>query len=173
MVEDVVGGEHVIGMVLLRPGWEPEYEGRPPIYDIGGAGVLEQWEPLADGDYEIVLRGFTRFRVLGESGDLPYRIGDIEALDDDASDAPALSRLREILVRALGRPMLEDLGLYETLPHDMYVNALCQTLPLTPVERQALLECETLESRYLRLVETLEYQRLEKAMGSLGSQRLH
>jgi Lon protease-like protein len=159
--------------VLLRSGWETEYEARPPIFDIACAGVIEQCEPLADGDYNIVVRGFTRFRVMGERDGEPYRIAEAEALEDDASDVPALGRLREILVRALGRPMMEELGIHETLPHELYVNALCQTLPMSPVERQALLECETLESRYLRLAETLEYQRLEKAMGPLGSQRLH
>ena len=29
----------MIGMVLLRPGWERDYEGRPPIYPIGCSGV--------------------------------------------------------------------------------------------------------------------------------------
>jgi Lon protease-like protein len=173
MVSDALGGGHVIGMALLRPGWEPNYEGRPPVYAIAGAGVIEQCEPLDDGDYNIVLRGFTRFRIAAERDDQPYRIAEAEALEDDESDAPALGGLREILVSALGRSMMEDLGLHDSLPHDLYVNALCQTLPMSPVERQALLECETLESRYLRLIETLEYQRLERALGSFGSQRLH
>jgi len=173
MVSDALGGGHVIGMALLRPGWEPNYEGRPPVYGIAGAGVIEQCEPLDDGDYNIVLRGFTRFRIASERDDQPYRVAEAEPLEDDESDVPALGRLREILVSALGRSMMEDLGLHDSLPHDLYVNALCQTLPMSPVERQALLECETLESRYLRLIETLEYQRLERALGSFGSQRLH
>jgi hypothetical protein len=170
MVQDALGTDHVIGMVLLRPGWEPDYEGRPPIYGIAGAGALEQCEPLDEGDYNIVLRGFTRFRIVAERDGHPYRVAEAEALEDDESDIPALGRLRTILVAAMGRSMMEDLGLHESLPHDMYVNALCQTLPMSPVERQALLECETLESRYLRLIETLEYQRLER---TLGTQRLH
>jgi len=29
MVADVLDADRIIGMVLLRPGWEGEYEGRP------------------------------------------------------------------------------------------------------------------------------------------------
>ena len=32
MVADALDGDRIIGMVLLRPGWEGDYEGRPPIY---------------------------------------------------------------------------------------------------------------------------------------------
>ena len=39
-------GDRMIGMVLLRPGWERDYEGRPPVYPIGCSGVIthvERW----------------------------------------------------------------------------------------------------------------------------------
>ena len=32
MVADALKGDRMIGMVLLRPGWEGDYEGRPPVY---------------------------------------------------------------------------------------------------------------------------------------------
>ena len=38
MVADALKGTRIIGMVLLRPGFEKDYEGRPPVYDIGCAG---------------------------------------------------------------------------------------------------------------------------------------
>src|SRR5213594_509810 len=38
MVSDALKGDRVIGMVLLRPGHEADYEGRPPVYPIGCAG---------------------------------------------------------------------------------------------------------------------------------------
>src|SRR6266852_6320835 len=37
MVADAVKGDRLIGMVTLRPGFEADYEGRPPIYPIGCA----------------------------------------------------------------------------------------------------------------------------------------
>ena len=32
MVADALASDRMIGMVLLRPGWEHDYEGRPPVY---------------------------------------------------------------------------------------------------------------------------------------------
>ena len=44
MVADALNGDRMIGMVLLRPGWEGEYEGRPPIYAVGCAGLITHAE---------------------------------------------------------------------------------------------------------------------------------
>ena len=38
MVADTVASDRMIGMVLLRPGWDRDYEGRPPIYSVGCRG---------------------------------------------------------------------------------------------------------------------------------------
>ena len=66
MVDDALNGDRIIGMVLLRPGWEGDYEGRPPVYPIGCAGVITHAERLADGRFNIVLRGMEKFRITGE-----------------------------------------------------------------------------------------------------------
>ena len=61
MVADALKGNRIIGMVLLRPGYEKDYEGRPPIFGIGCAGVIEDYEQLPDGRYGVLLRGRPRF----------------------------------------------------------------------------------------------------------------
>src|SRR5436190_11566243 len=66
LVADALAGDRIIGMVLLRPGFENNYEGRPAIYDVGCAGVITHSQPLADGRYDIVLRGMEKFRVTAE-----------------------------------------------------------------------------------------------------------
>ena len=40
MIADALNGDRIIGMVMLRPGYEAEYEGRPPVYPIGCSGVV-------------------------------------------------------------------------------------------------------------------------------------
>ena len=47
MVADALDGDRIIGMVLLRPGWEGDYEGRPPVYPIGCAGLITHAERAA------------------------------------------------------------------------------------------------------------------------------
>ena len=66
MVADALQGDRIIGMVLLRPGYEADYEGRPPVYPIGCAGVITQSQELPDGRYNIMLRGLVKFRITGE-----------------------------------------------------------------------------------------------------------
>ena len=39
MVADALAGDRMIGVVLLRPGWQPAYEGRPAVYPIGCSGA--------------------------------------------------------------------------------------------------------------------------------------
>ena len=63
MIADALKGNKIIGMVRLRPGFEKDYEGRPPIFVIGCAGEIEKYEELPDGRYVILLRGLTTFRV--------------------------------------------------------------------------------------------------------------
>ena len=86
MVADALKGNKIIGMVLLRPGYEKDYEGRPPIYGIGCAGVIEDYEQLPDGRYGILLRGLTTFRVVSEDQRKPYRLARVEAVPDLLTD---------------------------------------------------------------------------------------
>ena len=44
MVADALSGDRVIGMTLLKPGWEANYEGRPPIFPVGCTGVMTHVE---------------------------------------------------------------------------------------------------------------------------------
>src|SRR5512132_186939 len=62
MVGDALAGDRIIGMVLLREGWQKDYEGRPPVYPVGCAGLITFCEPHADGRYNIALRGMEKFR---------------------------------------------------------------------------------------------------------------
>src|ERR1051325_1476612 len=82
MVADALAGDRLIGITLLLPGYGADYEGRPSIYGIGCAGVITHSQPLADGRYDIVLRGIEKFRVRSEDQSKPYRIGNIAAIDE-------------------------------------------------------------------------------------------
>src|SRR6266545_1111122 len=66
MVADALKGDRIIGMVVLKPGFEANYEGRPPIYEIGCATEISEYELLPDGRYTIVVHGLVKFRVTSE-----------------------------------------------------------------------------------------------------------
>src|SRR3954470_18907040 len=109
MVADAVASDRMIGMVLLRPGWEGDYEGRPPVYPIGCSGVITHVERLQDGRYNIVLRGLERFRILEEDHTRSYRRAVIESIVERslaAEDLAVLRRQRSKL-EALVSPAIE------------------------------------------------------------------
>jgi Lon protease-like protein len=162
MVADAVASDRMIGMVLLRPGWERDYEGRPPVYAIGCSGVVTHVERLADGRYNLVLRGLERFRILEENHDRSYRRAAIEPLQDQPltpDDRAAIRRQRSKLESLLS-PAAEkapvDSAMPATMSDEDLVNALAQYLDLEPLEKQALLEKASLRARAESLVELLE-----------------
>jgi hypothetical protein len=175
MVRDAMAGERVIGMVLLQPGWESDYEGRPPVYPHGCAGEVERCEELPDGRFNILLRGLDRFRLVAEHEGHPYRLATVEARPEAAGDRRRLERARERLVELLARSTegAVEAARQPEVPHDVFVNALAQSLPLAPVERQSLLDCDTLLARYARLTEILDFKRLERSLGRRAGESVH
>jgi Lon protease-like protein len=73
LVADALTGDRIIGICLLQPGWEPHYQARPHVYEIGCAGLITFSEQHADGRYNMVLRGLEKFRILGEDHDRTSR----------------------------------------------------------------------------------------------------
>jgi uncharacterized protein len=163
MVVDAHEGHQLIGMVLLQPGWEPRYYGRPPVFPIGCAGRIEQYEALPDGKYNVVLRGVSRFSILDEHPGEPYRVARIAARPEPVHDAATLDSVRANLISAIEKVSEQEaVVLHGSLPAETFINALCQSLDLAPLEKQSLLDCDTLLDRGRRLVEILEFKRLER-----------
>jgi len=161
MVADTLAGDRIIGMVLLRPGYETNYDGRPPIYQVGCAGVITHSQPLADGRYDIVLRGMEKFRVVSENESEPYRIGLVESMPElvPADEAQPLrqqrQRLEAVLAAAIERVRSEP-KFPPSVPDEDLVNALAQYLDLETLEHQALLECNGVLARCRALIDLLE-----------------
>ncbi len=161
MTADALDGDRIIGMVLLRPGWEGNYEGRPPIYDIGCAGLVTHAEKLDDGRYNVVLRGMEKFRVVREDSQRSYRRAEVQAIDEPLTEAnrdvmrAERRRLETLLVpQPQGRGA--DPKMPPSMPDEELVNALAQYLDLEVVEKQALLERDGLLNRCRSLIELLE-----------------
>jgi Lon protease-like protein len=87
MVRDCLAGDKRLAMALLRPGWENDYYGRPPVYPIAGAGEIIQHEALQDGRFNILLRGTMRIGITAEMpADKPYRLARARPLPDRYPD---------------------------------------------------------------------------------------
>ena len=170
LVKDALTSNRTVGMALLKPGYEADYEGRPEIYPLGCAGTIVEDERLDDGRYNIVLHGAQRFRVLDEQAGGAYRVARVETLTETQGDEASIDRLRDEVLRALGRLSEGSAVIVEgDVPASALVNALCQGLELPAVEKLDLLACDSTESRARRLVALLEFHRLEKNSGTSGS----
>src|SRR5688572_24531370 len=135
MVADALGGDRLIGMVLLRPGWESDYEGRPPVYPVGTAGIVTFSEEHPDGRYNIVLRGFEKFRIVDEDHSRSYRVARVEPLMEEPTDQDrAVLREERRRLESLLVPQPTGRGVDPQVPPAMadedMVNALAQYLDL-------------------------------------------
>jgi hypothetical protein len=158
MVADALKGDRTIGMVRLRPGFETDYEGRPPIDAIGCVGVIQESEQLPDGRYIILLRGVTTFRVLSEDQRKSYRRARIELIPEVVKDEDRgpLSEARERLAAMLVTVLPLDAGLPDpSLDDAEFVNLVAQALKMPESDRQDLLERSSVLSRARALVDRL------------------
>jgi Lon protease-like protein len=160
MIADAMKGNKIIGMVRLRPGFEKDYEGRPPIYGVGCAGTIEQYEQLPDGRSVILLRGLTTFRVVSEDGARKsYRLARIEAVPEllKDEDRVALSTLRNRIEKLL--VTLLPLGVDPpdpSLEDEELVNLVAQNFGIPEAARQELLERNNVVDRARALAALLE-----------------
>jgi Lon protease-like protein len=170
MIADALSGDRIIGMVLLKPGYEDDYEGRPPIYGTGCSGLITHVERTEDGRYNLVLRGFEKFIVHGEEDPTPgtpYRRALVTTVDEmvAGSERDALKSERhklEALLTPLFDGALAENRLPQNMPDEDLVNALAQYMEFEPLEKLALLERKGPLARCRSMVELLEMKALMK-----------
>lgn len=168
MLRDALAGDRMIGMVLLKPGFESDYEGRPPVYDVGCAGLVTHAERLPDGRFNIILRGIHRFHLVGEeqpSSEVLYRRALVTAFDESLTDGDRRTLQQERRrLEALLVPVLEGQSVETHLPPAMsdedLINALAQYLDFDPLEKLALLERTGPLARCRAMIELLEMRAL-------------
>jgi uncharacterized protein len=112
MMRDVVAGESLLAMALLKPGWEQRYYGMPAIYPRLCVGRVVAHEQLPDGKYNLLLQGLVRAEVISESrreGEWGvYRLGTLRPTHE-----AGLSDAHETLQRQVLRQMFEKTALRE------------------------------------------------------------
>lgn len=66
MVRDALAARRIFAVARLKPGFEGDYEGRPPVFDVCGVGVIESHAEREDGRFDLAVRGLSRVRILEE-----------------------------------------------------------------------------------------------------------
>jgi Lon protease-like protein len=164
MVADALARDRKICMVRLRPGYEASYAGKPDVFGVGGVGEIVSCERLANGRFDLVLRGDARVRLLHERpSDTLYRLVVVERIEDvaPAADvAPLVDRIRascRALLGVLGRPLdfLDAAFAENQAPGTIADRIASGVLPGADV-RQELLETPEVDLRLNRLALALD-----------------
>lgn len=178
MVRDCLDRDDpLMAVVQLRPGFEADYAGRPPIHGVGGVGRIVAQRRNPDGTYDLVLEAMARVSVQELPADgLAYRRGDLAWLEDswpqaglNGGELRALltlaNRITTILQEA--QPAF-DLLLDPELEPGMMADHIADQLVLDPAARQHVLECLDVGARIRLVVDHLA--RLHLALdGHFGS----
>lgn len=153
MVTDALASDRLLTMAMLKPGWEFEYEGRPPISPIGCLGKIITHNRLDDGCFNVLLLGVRRVRISRELEPIrAFRQAEVELLADCYSDDTSLDpeQLRQELLYEFQSNLPSDVQaaksleqmLSEHIPLGALTDLVSYTLPLDLSAKQELLsEC--------------------------------
>ncbi len=168
MTADALKSDRLLSIVLLRPGWEAEYQGRPPLHPVACLGRIVADQRLEDGRYNLLLRGLTRLRIVEEiESDRLYRSARVEVLHDVPAQPPHVQQhLRRSLAREASRWWASNSEVAEQfkrlIDSEITLGALCDifsfALPLEPEMKQQVLEELDVEKRTRFLLEHLRNQ---------------
>lgn len=158
LLSDIQEGDGVVAIPRLKPGWEADYAGAPPVYHVAGFGKIIRCQTLPDGRSNVVILGLGRTQIGREvPTDAPYRVAHCDILTDDidVDGARALqqkvARLRVMAGQALGdRPAvaqrIEQLMENQSDPI-AFVDGMAHLILPNVDARQAFLEITQLSAR--------------------------
>src|SRR5688500_11036016 len=66
LIREALAGRQVLAVARLEPGFESDYEGRPPVFEVCGVGAIESHTQRPDGRFDVALRGLARVRIVEE-----------------------------------------------------------------------------------------------------------
>jgi Lon protease-like protein len=181
MIRDASTGDNLVGMALLRPGYEKDYEGSPEIHPVGTVGRIEQLRELPDGRFLLNLRGLARVAYREIPSDKSYRTARVNLRSESPvnEEDPGLESAKidllsthALLTRALDPAGSPALAIDAKTPFAAAVNRACLNLPVAADLRQELLAVDDILERRRRvgrlLDEILQHVLSEKGDSPLG-----
>ena len=186
MVADAGREGACIGMALFKQGWESRYYDNPPIFSLGCVGRMTHIERLHDGRSNLILQGLYRYTIEEEFFDASYRKAKItlepsepfqtiaqgpvlpvlskaegSGVEGSGAEGSVRSTLTALAIRYLQSRKADklcELVTDDALTDRVLVNGLSSCLDFTPLEKQFLLEAESLHQQTRRLIDLLKFK---------------
>ena len=160
----------LIGMALLRGDWEKSYHGNPDIFPVGCVGEIVSATLLPDGRYNIALYGLREYRIKQHILDAtPYRQAEVLFRDEPRGSEQTLPRplkeeILDLVEQAMEReePDLLKLLSDPSLDGETWLNMCCHSLEGSTLEKQSLLEANSMEERAKFLLNVLHFKVIER-----------
>ena len=87
LIRHCLAHDRIVAIPLLKAGYQENYEGRPPIHSIVGAGVISGHRVLEDGRMTVVLKGLERLRIVDELPEAhSFRLALAERVVEEGTD---------------------------------------------------------------------------------------
>ncbi len=178
LLADALAGDQLIVMTLLAPGWENDYDGRPPLLPIGCLTRVATHQKQPADRSNVLLLGLRRVRLVRELAPLqPFREAEVEIVEDEYPPAGAAGRvaLQHSLVKAFQQVLpqldvadqLEQL-LGNNLPLGALTDVVGYSLDLELMVKESLLAEPDVDRRALTLLEHLNRSSDAAASGGLA-----
>lgn len=167
MVREVIAGSGELVIALMREGLEFKQTGISAVHSVACLGKIENYEELEDGKYNIVVVGMHRVRLMRIVEHTPYRMVEVELLEDiESSESSEEITRRQKHLGGLFSEFTElaagmqpqAMELMPQLDFESLVNMVAMTLNLPIEQKQALLEIDAPSLRCDMLIPILQQQ---------------
>lgn len=158
----ITQADHALAIASLKPGFERDYEGRPPVRSIVGAGLIVAAKETPQHTWNIVVRGCERLEIIEEyPPTYPFREIRARRLAPPApmSDEKLYRRLRllvaRVAVEAPGAREALDLVLEQAQDPGALVNLLAAHVIDEPKVRRMIFEAGAVDDALVVAAEAI------------------
>ncbi len=164
MIDYALKTQRLIGMI--------QTDSDKKLYEVGCIGKIHSFNETSDGRYLISLSGENCFKVVEEVGTkYSFRIVKLNQLENlkeknsfTKSEKISLLEYYEKYIKIKNLNL--DLKEIKEIDCDQLIKFIAMISPFKNIEKQALLESESLKKFYLKLISIIE---LEIASGEIGN----
>lgn len=175
MLADALANDRLIAMALLQPGWEKQYQDRPPIASTVCVGKIISHTPTDDGRHNILLLGGKRGKIIQEiDADQSFRVAELQIIEDlypleeEAQRSSLTARLQELFMHFVPDGLATQESFKQLLGRQLPLGSLTDTityaLNLPLAIKQQLLAENNVDIRCRILMRCLE-QKLKSSPG--------
>ena len=147
MVKSCLAKEEGFCIALIKQDEKAYSDGLPSLHEVGTYVEIVDFNQLQNGLLGITVKGLNKVRILDrwkqEDELLLAKISKLEEFEEDFSEDPSYKEIWSMLIEISNHPEIKKLNLDINLKNATNVSyILGSLLPLTPTEKQTMLELE-------------------------------